>query len=295
MQPPAIDSWRGPISAEANPVGVTIEAELHSAEASVQLLEVVLDGARSSVLHENDAYRIDLALTPRIPTHLCLTERWAAHRVEKAGRLFILPPGQPARVTSSEGQNSSMVYNLSANAFEYWLDKPLEWSDRQLEASLDVASPAMAALLAQVAAEARNPGFASQILMQSYAVQIAVQIFRYFGCIEEGAISGGLSAWRLRLIDERLNDLEQLPTLIELAGLCKLSVRHLSRAFRTSRGVSIGEYIAARRLDAAKELLRRGESVKSVSYKIGFGSTASFCYAFRKSTGMSPRQYWLPS
>jgi AraC family transcriptional regulator len=100
-----------------------------------------------------------------------------------------------------------------------------------------------------------------------------------------------LASWRLRLVDERLSDMEKAPTLQELATLCGLSVRQLSRGFRASRGIAIGEYVAQKRIDKAKYLLARGESVKSVSYTMGFASPSSFSYAFRKSSGMAPGQY----
>jgi AraC family transcriptional regulator len=76
-----------------------------------------------------------------------------------------------------------------------------------------------------------------------------------------------------------------------LAALCNLSVRHLARGFRASRGCSIGEYVAQRQIDHAKRLLTTDESTKSIAYTLGFATSSSFIYAFREATGQTPRQF----
>ncbi len=109
--------------------------------------------------------------------------------------------------------------------------------------------------------------------------------------LEEKQVAGGLPGWRLRLIDQRLHDEPMPPSLAELAELCRLSVRQLSRAFRASRGQSIGSYIAERRLDHARRMLTAGMSVKAVAYSTGFSAPSNFTAAFVRATGETPRQY----
>jgi AraC family transcriptional regulator len=93
------------------------------------------------------------------------------------------------------------------------------------------------------------------------------------------------------MIEERLREVRSPPTLTELAELCGLSIRQLTRGFRASRGCSIGDYIARTRMDNAKRLLGQGESIKSIAFSMGFGSPSGFCYAFRRATGSTPRQF----
>jgi AraC family transcriptional regulator len=102
---------------------------------------------------------------------------------------------------------------------------------------------------------------------------------------------GGLSALRLRLIDERLSDIAASPSLAELAALCDMSVRQLTRAFRESRGQSIGTYIAKARVEAAKHLLAGDRSIKSIAYHLGFTSPSTFTQAFRRATGETPGRF----
>jgi AraC family transcriptional regulator len=129
------------------------------------------------------------------------------------------------------------------------------------------------------------------MLVELIAAQIAIELGRYCSAVTEAPANGGLAPWRLRLIDERLVEEREIPTLADLAALCKLSVRQLTRGFRASRGCSIGDYVARRRIDTAQRLLTTEESIKAVAYAMGFASPSSFCYAFRQATGETPRQF----
>jgi AraC family transcriptional regulator len=76
-----------------------------------------------------------------------------------------------------------------------------------------------------------------------------------------------------------------------LAVLCRLSERHLARGFCAARGYSLGRYIAERQIEHAKKLLVSERNIKSIAQLLGFGSAASFCFAFRRDTGETPGQF----
>jgi AraC-like DNA-binding protein len=61
--------------------------------------------------------------------------------------------------------------------------------------------------------------------------------------------------------------------------------------FRKKLGMSPQRYINNLKMDAAKRLLEsdRSFSVKEVSAKLGFSSSAYFCNAYRHRWGHSPR------
>ncbi len=100
-----------------------------------------------------------------------------------------------------------------------------------------------------------------------------------------------MPAWKLKLIDGRLKELGEIPTLAELAALCNVSVRQLTRGFRASRGCSIGEHIAQNRLAHATHLLAGSQSIKTIAYALGFPSPSGFCAAFRRDTGITPTAF----
>lgn len=272
------------------PSGVTavIEAELISAAASVQVLQMEVSETVYSLLQDDGTFRFDLSLTQRLRSGMCFLDHWPSNRFERPGKVFVLPPTEKLHVRSGIGSQKAVICNLHKDIVARYLDAELDWTDERLEASLDIADRALVSTLLQLGDEARNPGLASDVLCEALAVQLAVSLYRNFADISDTPRSGGLSPWRLALITDRVRSEGGSPTLAELADLCGLSVRHLTRAFRESRGTSLGTYVAAHKIERAKELLTSGANLKSVSYQLGFASPSSFSQAFRKSTGWTP-------
>ncbi len=269
---------------------MTVDAELSVPTATVQVVRFdIANPGENSVCR--DFYWLDLAVTPRNNARACFKNHWAPHRFEPLGRVFMAPPDEIMRVRGDSGSQVSILCLLQRDMFQRWLGHDFEWTGRRLEATLSVPSEEVQNLLLRLGQEARNPGFASHAYSEAMAVQIAIELNRYYLSLDKECASGGLAGWRLRMIDERLREVRSPPTLSELASLCGLSIRQLTRGFRASRECSIGDYIARTRIDNAKRLLASGESVKAIAYSMGFGSPSGFCYAFRRATGHTPRQY----
>jgi AraC family transcriptional regulator len=171
------------------------------------------------------------------------------------------------------------------------VEQDLAWTGRQLEASLDIRSRSVRRLIVQLGHETRHPGFASVMATELIAGQIGIELIRYGSSLTERRAKGGLAPWRLRIIDERLAELPAAPSLAELARLCNLSVRQMTRGFRASRGYSIGDQVVQSQIDHAKRLLATEESITSIASSLGFGSPSSFSAAFRRATGVTPRQF----
>jgi AraC family transcriptional regulator len=272
---------------------MTIDAELDVPVAMVQLARFSMAGPSDYLRRERETYRLDLSLTPRPGnSRACYRNWWSPSRFERVGTVFVVPPGEAVQARSDgDSVQTSVVCHLRPDPMREWFGGDLKWTDRRLEATLDIRDANIHGLLLRLAKELREPGFASNILVESIAAQIAIELGRYCTAIKEGPPRGGLAPWRLRLIDERLRELGKAPKLPELARLCCLSVRQLTRGFRASRGISIGDYVASCQLDHAKQLLSAGQSAKSVAYSLGFASAASFCYSFRQAAGVTPRQF----
>jgi AraC family transcriptional regulator len=142
-----------------------------------------------------------------------------------------------------------------------------------------------------MAEEVGHPGFAADQLLDFLAGQLAIELARFCLEVNEAPVTGGLAGWRLRLIDERLAEDPTAPSLAELADLCSVSVRQLTRGFKVSRGCSLGDYIESRRMETAKRMLVAGETVKTIAFAMGFASPSSFTFAFRRAVGISPSQF----
>lgn len=271
---------------------MTIEAEVRVPVATAQLVQFHLAEPADNVMHIPDVYRLDLCLTPRPRNaRASYRDRWNPQRFERLGTVFLAPPGEAMVVRSDDTcRQSSLICQLNPEPMRAWLEDDLEWSDPSLAANLDIRDANIRSLLLRLAEEARHPGFASEMLVGLIAGQMAIELGRYRKTFSTNT-TGGLATWRLRLIEERLQEVRESPTLAELAELCQLSVRQLARGFRVSRNCSIGDYVALNRVEHARRLLATGQSIKSVAYSLGFSTPSSFCFAFRRATGQTPREF----
>jgi transcriptional regulator GlxA family with amidase domain len=73
-----------------------------------------------------------------------------------------------------------------------------------------------------------------------------------------------------------------------LASLCGLSVRQLERNFKQTMAQSPKQWLNTLRLEAARELLQDGGSVKQVALSFGYKHSQHFSRDFRSFFGVSP-------
>lgn len=271
---------------------MTVSAELRLPSALVQLVRLNHGGPSRNTFRRDDVFWMDVCVTPRRPNeHARYVDRWGPHRTAALGSVILLPPGETLELTSAGGRRTSLICQLRADVVRRCLPADFEFTDRRLEACLDISSTTIRTLLHRLAQEIHHPGLMSDELAEAVAVQLAIELARYLTDIREAIETGGLASWRLRAIDRRLAKEGPPPDLAELGALCNLSPRQLTRAFRASRGCSIGAYMAQSRIEAAKRRLSTDESLKSIAASMGFSSHSTFTYAFRRATGVTPGQF----
>lgn len=81
-------------------------------------------------------------------------------------------------------------------------------------------------------------------------------------------------------------------TLEELAKISGNSPTYFSLLFKKTCGITLWEYVTARRVEESVKILcsNKNLSVLEVATKVGFNNTANFNKAFKKHTGMTPKQ-----
>ena len=86
--------------------------------------------------------------------------------------------------------------------------------------------------------------------------------------------------------------LENTPTVPEISDEMGYSPSYLAREFKKQTGMTIQQYLRARRIELARLALRSsGDSVQNIGHRLGFGSQSYFTEQFRKSVGMTPTEY----
>lgn len=98
---------------------------------------------------------------------------------------------------------------------------------------------------------------------------------------------------RLRRARDRMDrEYAQPLDVPSLADTAMMSPAHFSRRFRAVYSETPHSYLMSRRIERAKELLRRDDlSVTDVCLEVGCTSLGSFSTRFTELVGMSPSEY----
>lgn len=268
-----------------------VEREVKTAISEVRLAHFQVDRCLDDIWTCADGYRVDLSLTPRPAgaTGYDAVRGAKAHR-SNLGSMFILPPSAPVIFTSEAGRSTSIVCDLRPKDVEAWLEEGLAWDRNGLERCFDVRCARVRGLMQQLLDELLHPGFAQAECIELICAHLGLLVGRSLVAARNDEPPPP-SRKRLDIVEERIRNAGPAPSLSELAELCGLSVRQLTREFRATRGCSLGQYIRSQRIASAKELLAAGRSAKSISRDLGFRTPSNFTYAFRRSTGLTPSEF----
>jgi len=81
-------------------------------------------------------------------------------------------------------------------------------------------------------------------------------------------------------------------TVEELCSVSGLSRAYLSHLFRRETGMSIGQYITQRKVEAARKALEfTTQSISDIAHTFAFSSESHFITVFRRLSGMTPGDY----
>ncbi|KMM85895.1 transcriptional regulator, AraC family [Pseudomonas taetrolens] len=106
-------------------------------------------------------------------------------------------------------------------------------------------------------------------------------------------LKGGLAAHQRRQLVETIeHHLGEPLSIGQLAAQCALSPYHFARMFRESFGVPPHQYLLARRLARARDLLRNSSlALGDVALACGFASASHFANRFKQHLGGTPGEY----
>ena len=106
-------------------------------------------------------------------------------------------------------------------------------------------------------------------------------------------LKGGLAAWQRRQLVEHIeHSLAEPISIGPLAAHGALSPYHFARMFRESFGIPPHQYVLARRMSRARELLRsRSLVLGDIALACGFASASHFTNRFKQAMGATPGEY----
>lgn len=86
-------------------------------------------------------------------------------------------------------------------------------------------------------------------------------------------------------------NLDQQPTVNEIAKKCNTSEASLKRIFDKYAGIGVHQYLLKLKINVAKKMLQEGVQVSYVAEKLGFTSQSYFSKAFKRETGVTPSNF----
>jgi AraC family transcriptional regulator len=211
----------------------------------------------------------------------------------RLGTLTFMPAGIPMHTRGNGGEHRVAAICFDPNRFET-VSGVHDWDTGRLERCLDIRAPTVEHTARRLVTEAEAPGFASTLMTECVGLSLMLEIARYLRPREVvDPVRHSLSRLQLASIREMLQDSDGLPPpLCEIAAACHMSVRTLTRAFRRTTGVTIGQYAEEIRVARARVLLTSTDlPLKTISWRLGFSHPAAFSTAFRRIAGMSPIRY----
>jgi AraC family transcriptional regulator len=280
---------------------------IEPSRASGGLEWVGLEAARYSKVAEFETtsppithHRLVLFLWP--PEELELRyEGVKRHVPPPAGSISLVPAGSPHRVRSSGRLDSLHIYlepglveRVAAEAFD--LDP-----GRLTVPPLDGLNlPHLRAAMGAVDAELMAGGAGGPLAAESLAHLLAVHLIRHVLAPRRPARGpdGALPRGRLRAVLAYIEgQLDAGPTLTEMAAVARLSPYHFARQFKAATGLPPHQYLIARRVERAKQLLEGGGNLPlaQVAARSGFADQSQFSHHFKRIVGVTPGRFRTPA
>ena len=150
-----------------------------------------------------------------------------------------------------------------------------------------------------VGAELASGGPGGPLAAESLANVLAVHLIRHVLSPRRTlrGRDGALPRGRLRAVVEYIEEhLHGCPTLAQLAAVVRLSPYHFARQFKAATGLPPHQYVIARRVERAKQLLQAGDlSLAEVAAHAGFSDQSQLCHHFKRLVGVTPGQFRTPA
>jgi AraC-like DNA-binding protein len=172
----------------------------------------------------------------------------------------------------------------------------LDFSRSHLASTRWRPSPRFVSLAEQIL---RPPAFApmlQNLYCESRAVEIVGEALQVIAKADTPAVDASLRPrdyQRVSAVTEFLEaHLDEALTLEAIARHAGVSVNTLQRTFRLVHDTTVFDYVRARKMQRAREVLERdGVSVAQAAYAAGYTSAANFATAFRRFFGISPKNF----
>ena len=193
-------------------------------------------------------------------------------------------------VIATTVKNLHKLPNGESQYLERFLHQLLHPTDHYVEGPILNMSPEMFQLVEQFFENT----YSGEIKMMFYKSHIAALLFHYFAQLskQNHAKLDTTLLEKVNLAQEILmSDLENPPSLTELAQKVGINTNKLKVEFKAQFGVPVFKYLQNERLKKAYSLIKNEDkSIREAAWMVGYDSLGSFSNAFEKKYGFRPSQ-----
>jgi AraC-like DNA-binding protein len=187
-------------------------------------------------------------------------------------------------------RNLDKLPNGEIQFLEQFLHQLVHPKDHYVEGPVFNMSPEMFLLVEQVFSNT----YEGEIKMMFYKSHITALLSHYFGQLakQEKTTLNTSQLEKIHLAQEILiSDLENPPSLTELAHRIGTNTNKLKIEFKAQFGVPVFKYLQNERLKKAYSLIKNEQkTIQEAAWAVGYDSLGSFSNAFEKKFGYRPSQ-----
>ena len=214
---------------------------------------------------------------------------YADDKVEFEHHVSMLKPLQ-CLVIATTIRNIDKLPNGEGQFLEQFLNQLVHPKDHYVEGPVFNMSPEMFQLVEQFF---RNT-YEGKIKMMFYKSHITALLSHYFGQLakQQNTKLDNSQLEKINFAQEiLLSDLENPPSLTELANKIGTNTNKLKIEFKAQFGVPVFKYLQNERLKKAYSLIKNEQkTIQEAAWAVGYDSLGSFSNAFEKKFGYRPSQ-----
>ncbi|GAA0743604.1 AraC family transcriptional regulator [Gaetbulibacter jejuensis] len=193
-------------------------------------------------------------------------------------------------VIATSLRNLDKLPNGEGQFLEQFLHQLVHPKDHYVEGPVFKMSPEMFLLVEQFFSNTYEGG----IKMMFYKSHMTALLSHYFGQLasQQSTKINVEQLEKINLAQEiLLSDLENPPSLTELAHKIGTNTNTLKKEFKAQFGVPVFKYLQNERLNKAHNLIKKERTtIQEAAWAVGYDSLGSFSNAFEKKFGYRPSQ-----
>lgn len=157
-----------------------------------------------------------------------------------------------------------------------------------------IQDPLIEGILLALKQELLAEGINSYLFIERLKVTLVTHLLRRYGVqkVQINTYTDGLPRYKLnQVLDYIEAHLDCSLELEELAQQIDMSQFYFSRLFKQSLGITPHQYVIQRRVERAKQLLRKGQlSLADIALECGFANQGHLNRHFKRLTGTTPKE-----